>query len=154
MNDYAYLIADNILLDMTNDALIHGVKPYKEKKNEEYMNPKQVEHFGSILQSWRSELMDETKQTVHYMQDESSNHPDPTDRASQETDMALELRNRDRDRKLVKRIDKTIKTLSDDYGFCETCDVEIGIKRMEARPTATQCIDCKTLDEIREKQLA
>lgn len=139
---------------MTKQVLIHGIKPYKVKKDEAYMSPKQLKHFGNILRAWRNELMDETKQTVHYMQDESSNHPDPTDRASQETDMALELRNRDRDRKLVKRIDKTILSLSEDYGFCEACGIEIGIKRMEARPTATQCIDCKTLDEIREKQLA
>lgn len=142
------------LEDMTNEALIYGIKPYKAKKNEKYMNPSQVKHFGSILKAWRDELMGEIKQTIHYMQDESGNHPDPTDRASQETNMALELRNRDRDRNLVKRIDKTIKTLDAEYGFCKTCGIEIGIKRMEARPTATQCIDCKTLDEIHEKQLA
>lgn len=135
--------------------LIYGVEPYVEAKGEEYMGEQQLAHFRTILDNWRASLVDETKQTVHYMQYESANHPDPTDRASQETDMALELRNRDRDRKLVKRIDKTIKQLEEDeYGFCESCGIEIGIQRLEARPTATQCIDCKTLDEIREKQLA
>lgn len=139
----------------TKTNLIYGVSPYQATDKEEYMGPVQLKHFRSILDAWRSSLVDETKQTVHHMQDESANHPDPTDRASQETDMALELRNRDRDRKLVKRIDKTLRALDDDeYGFCESCGVEIGIKRLEARPTATQCIDCKTLDEIREKQLA
>lgn len=139
----------------TKTNLIYGVSPYQATNEEEYMGSGQLKHFRSILDAWRSSLVDETKQTVHHMQDESANHPDPTDRASQETDMALELRNRDRDRKLVKRIDKTLRALDDDeYGFCESCGVEIGIKRLEARPTATQCIDCKTLDEIREKQLA
>ncbi len=118
------------------------------------MSDAHLAHFRSILTAWRAGLVDETKQTVHHMQDESANFPDPTDRASQETDMAIELRNRDRDRKLVKRIDKTLLSLDDDYGYCESCGEEIGIKRLEARPTATQCIDCKTLDEIREKQMA
>ncbi len=137
------------------DNLIYGIKPYVPSGDEEYMGANQLTHFRGILDAWRTSLVDETKQTVHHMQDESANHPDPTDRASQETDMALELRNRDRDRKLVKRIDKTIRLLEEDeYGFCESCGVEIGIKRLEARPTATQCIDCKTLDEIREKQMA
>ncbi len=137
------------------ENLIYGIQPYAISGEEEYMGPSQLAHFRGILEAWRDSLLDETKQTVHHMQDESANHPDPTDRASQETDMALELRNRDRDRKLVKRIDKTIRLLEEDeYGFCESCGVEIGIKRLEARPTATQCIDCKTLDEIREKQMA
>lgn len=139
---------------MANDINIHGVKPYKEKKNETYMSDAQLDHFRDILTSWRSGLVDETKQTVHHMQDETANFPDPTDRASQETDMAIELRNRDRDRKLAKRIDKTILSLDEDYGYCESCGEEIGIKRLEARPTATQCIDCKILEEIREKQRA
>lgn len=139
---------------MTTGEVIHGIKPYAEKKGEDYMNDAQLAHFRSILTAWRASVMDETKQTVHHMQDESANFPDPADRASQETDMAIELRNRDRDRKLVKRIDKTLLSLDDDYGYCESCGEEIGIKRLEARPTATQCIDCKTLDEIREKQMA
>ncbi len=137
------------------EQLIHGVAPYKPKKNEEYMGPAQIEHFRQILEGWRAELKDETDRTVHHMQDETANYPDPTDRASQETDMALELRGRDRDRKLLKKIEDTIATLkSGDFGFCESCGIEIGLKRMEARPTATLCIDCKTIDEIREKQLS
>jgi DnaK suppressor protein len=113
-----------------------------------------LEHFRAILNAWRQELLEEVSRTVHTMQDETANHPDPNDRASQETDMSLELRSRDRERKLIKKIDEAIvKIDSNDYGFCETCGVEIGVQRLEARPTATLCIDCKTLDEIREKQM-
>lgn len=137
------------------EALIHGVKPYKPKKNEEYMGPAQIDHFRRILNGWLTELKNETSRTVVHMQDETANYPDPTDRASQETDMALELRGRDRDRKLIKKIEDTIAYLkSGDYGFCENCGEEIGLKRLEARPTASLCIDCKTIDEIREKQLS
>ncbi len=135
-------------------VLIHGVKPYVEKKGEKYMNKKQLEHFRAILLGWKNELLEEVSKTVHSMQDETVNHPDPNDRASQETDMSLELRSRDRERKLIKKIDEaTAKIDSTEYGYCETCGVEIGVQRLEARPTATLCIDCKTLDEIREKQM-
>lgn len=135
--------------------LIHGVKPYVVKKNEKYMNQKQLEHFRAILLGWKNELLEEVSRTVHSMQDETVSHPDPNDRASQETDISLELRSRDRERKLIKKIDEAlVKTESGDYGYCETCGVEIGVQRLEARPTATLCIDCKTLDEIREKQMA
>ena len=127
--------------------------PYKEKKGEEYMNPKQVEHFRAILEGWKKQLMDKVDETVHHMQDDAANFPDPNDRASQESEFAMELRTRDRERKLIKKIDESLTNLdNDDYGFCESCGVEIGIRRLEARPTATQCIDCKTLNEIREKQ--
>ncbi len=135
--------------------LIHGVAPYKIKRGEEYMNEDHADHFRTILGAWRGELYDDTSRTVHHMQDEASNLPDPNDRASQETDRTLELRTRDRERKLIKKIDESIAMIdSDEYGYCETCGVEIGIRRLEARPTATLCIDCKTLSEIREKQLA
>jgi len=118
------------------------------------MGPPQVAHFRAILEAWRGELFDETSRTVNALQDETVNHPDPNDRASQETDMSLQLRNRDRERKLLKKISETMLLLEGgDYGFCENCGVEIGIQRLEARPTATLCIDCKTLDEIREKQM-
>jgi DnaK suppressor protein len=138
----------------STSTLIHGIKPYVEKKGEKYMNKKQLEHFRAILLAWKQELLDEVSRTVHSMQDETANHPDPNDRASQETDMSLELRSRDRERKLIKKIEEAIgKIDNNDYGFCETCGVEIGVQRLEARPTATLCIDCKTLDEIREKQM-
>ncbi|MFO6380445.1 RNA polymerase-binding protein DksA, partial [Pseudomonas aeruginosa] len=92
--------------------------------------------------------------TVHHMQDEAANFPDPADRASQEEEFSLELRARDRERKLIKKIDETLQLIEDEeYGWCDSCGVEIGIRRLEARPTATLCIDCKTLAEIREKQL-
>ena len=119
------------------------------------MNSKQLAHFRKILESLKSELMQDIDRTVHTMQDEATVFADPNDRASQESDMALELRNRDRERKLIKKIEETLGRIeSGDYGFCETCGVEIGLKRLEARPTATLCIDCKTLDELREKQVA
>lgn len=129
--------------------------PYVPKKGEEYMNPKQLAHFRKILESWKAELSQDIDRTVHTMQDEATLFADPNDRASQESDMALELRNRDRERKLIKKIDETIAKIdADDYGYCESCGIEIGLKRLEARPTATLCIDCKTLDELREKQVA
>ncbi|TGD70926.1 RNA polymerase-binding protein DksA [Mangrovimicrobium sediminis] len=127
--------------------------PYKPKRGEEYMNEKQQEHFRAILLRWKSELMQEVDRTVTHMKDEAANFPDPADRATQEEEFSLELRTRDRERKLIKKIDSTMERIDqDDYGFCDACGVEIGIKRLEARPTANLCIDCKTLDEIKEKQ--
>ncbi len=129
--------------------------PYQPKPDEEYMNKKQLKHFSDILEKWKAELNDDIDRTVHYMQDEVSTFADPNDRASQESDMALELRNRDRERKLIKKIEGTLRNIdANEYGYCESCGVEIGLKRLEARPTATLCIDCKTLDELREKQVA
>ncbi|MBR9805006.1 RNA polymerase-binding protein DksA [bacterium] len=131
----------------------HAFTPYKPKKGEEYMNPKPVEHFRQILLAWKSQLMEEVDRTVSHMKDEAANFPDPADRATQEEEFSLELRARDRERKLIRKIDATLDLLeTDDYGYCDACGVEIGIKRLEARPTATLCIDCKTLDEIKEKQ--
>ena len=128
--------------------------PYQIKEDEEYMDEVQLEHFRSILLNWKAELMEEVDRTVHYMQDDASNFPDPTDRASQESEFSLELRTRDRERKLIRKIDESMINIDlNEYGFCESCGVEIGIRRLEARPTATLCIDCKTLDEIREKQV-
>lgn len=128
-------------------------EPYKPKRGEEYMNETQREHFRNILLRWKAELMEEVDRTVSHMKDEAANFPDPADRATQEEEFSLELRTRDRERKLIKKIDSTIERIDqDDYGFCDACGVEIGIKRLEARPTASLCIDCKTLDEIKEKQ--
>lgn len=128
---------------------------YVPRKGEEYMNPRQLGHFRKILEALKHELSQDIDRTVHTMQDEATIFADPNDRASQESDMTLELRNRDRERKLIKKIDETIgKIDASDYGYCENCGVEIGLKRLEARPTATLCIDCKTLDELREKQVA
>jgi DnaK suppressor protein len=133
----------------------YGLPPYEPEEGEEYMNERQKDHFREILQAWKRELMEEVDRTVHHMKDEASNFPDPNDRATQESDFSLELRTRDRERKLIKKIDDTITKLdSDEYGFCGACGVEIGIRRLEARPTANLCIDCKTLDEIREKQMS
>lgn len=135
-------------------ATIHGYAPYKEKKGEEYMNEKQREHFKRLLIAWRKELMEEVDRTVTHMKDEAANFPDPADRATQEEEFSLELRARDRERKLIKKIDSTIEAIdADDYGYCEQCGVDIGIRRLEARPTASLCVDCKTLDEIKEKQI-
>jgi RNA polymerase-binding transcription factor len=129
--------------------------PYKAKAREEYMNAKQLAHFKNMLAEMKRELSQDIDRTVHTMQDEATIFADPNDRASQEADTSLELRNRDRERKLIKKIDETItKINAGEYGYCDSCGVEIGLKRLEARPTATLCIDCKTLDELREKQVA
>jgi len=126
---------------------------YKPKKGEDYMGDPQKDHFRSILQNWKGQLMEEVDRTVTHMKDEAANFPDPADRATQEEEFSLELRARDRERKLIRKIDNTMDLIdADDYGFCNACGIEIGIKRLEARPTATLCIDCKTLDEIKEKQ--
>lgn len=130
-----------------------GVEPYQEKKDEEYMNDAQLEHFRKILTAWRTQIVDEAGKTVSQMQDEAANFPDPADRATQEEEFSLVLRSRDRERKLLKKIDHTLhKIETGDFGYCDACGVEIGIRRLEARPTAELCIDCKTLAEIREKQ--
>ena len=127
--------------------------PYDLKEGEEYMNEAQQDHFRKILGNWRQELMEEVDRTKEHMQTELNNYADPNDRASQEEEFSLELRTRDRERKLLKKIEKTIDLIDkDDYGYCEACGVEIGIRRLEARPTADLCIDCKTLAEIKEKQ--
>ncbi len=128
--------------------------PYAPKKGEAYMNEKQQAHFRAILDSLKEELLEDIERTVHTMQDEATVFADPNDRASQESDMALELRNRDRERKLIKKVEDSIALIdSGDYGYCKQCGVEIGLKRMDARPTASMCIDCKTLEEHREKQV-
>ena len=119
-----------------------------------YMSDEQLEHFRKILSSWKRELMYEVDRTVHHMQDDAANFPDPNDRATQESEFSMELRARDRERKLIKKIDESMRNLDNqEFGYCEACGVEIGIKRLEARPTATLCIDCKVIDEIREKQM-
>jgi DnaK suppressor protein len=128
-------------------------KPYKPSRGESYMNDEQLEHFRQLLLSWRSDLVNEVTKTVGHMKDEAANFPDPADRATQEEEFSLELRARDRERKLIKKIDGTLERISiDDYGYCDACGIEIGIQRLEARPTATLCIDCKTLAEIKERQ--
>jgi DnaK suppressor protein len=128
--------------------------PYTRKKDEGYMNEEQKQHFRDILLAWKVELMEEVDRTVNHMQEEASNYPDPADRASQEEEFSLELKTRDRERRLIRKIDSTLELIDlDDYGYCESCGVDIGVGRLEARPTATLCIDCKTLAEIREKQI-
>lgn len=131
-----------------------GVPPYEEKRGEAYMNDEQLLHFRKILHLWKQELMEEVDRTVHHMQDEASNFPDPNDRATQEEEFSLELRTRDRERKLIRKIEEALQKIeSQDYGYCDSCGIEIGIRRLEARPTANLCIDCKTLDEIKERQV-
>ena len=140
---------------MADDLLHKNIPPYEPKKGEEYMCDRQLAHFRKILENVKKELSEDIDRTVHTMQDEATVFADPNDRASQETDIAIELRNRDRERKLIKKIDETLGRIDKaDYGFCDKCGVEIGIKRLEARPTATLCIDCKTLEELKEKQMA
>ncbi|MCW2269664.1 MULTISPECIES: RNA polymerase-binding protein DksA [Pseudomonas] len=137
-----------------SSQLVRGFEPYKETKGEEYMGAPMRKHFTTLLHKWKKELMEGVDATVDHMKDEAANFPDPADRASQEEEFALELRNRDRERKLIKKIDKTLQLIEDEeYGWCESCGVEIGIRRLEARPTADLCYDCKTLAEIKEKQV-
>ena len=134
-------------------ASLFGIAPYQPKKNEEYMSEGQLENFRQILEAWKAELMSEVDRTLNTMQDENTALPDVNDRATQEEEFAIELRTRDRERKLIRKIEQSLQTIKDeDYGFCETCGIEIGLRRLEARPTATLCIDCKTLAEIKEKQ--
>jgi len=130
-----------------------GISPYKPKKTEEYMGGKMRVHFTNILSLLRKRIMEEADRTVHHMKDDLVNYADPNDRASQEEEFRLELRARDRERRLLKKIEESLQLLADkEYGYCEVCGVEIGLRRLEARPTATLCIDCKMLDEIRERQ--
>ena len=130
-------------------------KSYTSKSNEKYMSKSQITHFKKILNDWKVELSTELSRTVSHMQTDVTTYADPNDRASQESEMALELRNRDRERKLIKKINETLKNIDEDeYGYCMGCGEEIGLNRLQARPTATLCIDCKTLQEIKEKQMA
>lgn len=134
---------------------VDGIEPYIAKPDEEYMNEAQLLHFREILLAWKTSLMEEVDRTVDHMQEEASNFSDPADRATQEEEFTLELRTRDRERKLVRKIEKTINRLDeDDYGYCDACGIEIGLQRLEVRPTADLCIDCKTTQEIKEKQMA
>jgi len=126
---------------------------YTPSDNEEYMCDEHLLYFREALLTWKRELMQEVDRTMHHMQDDAANFPDPNDRASQEEEFTMELRTRDRERKLIKKIDMSLKQLeTGDFGYCESCGIEIGLRRLQVRPTATKCIDCKTLDEIREKQ--
>lgn len=137
------------------DGQFKTFEPYALAKGEEYMNDDQIDHFRAILLNWKTSLMEEVDRTVGHMKSDATNFPDPNDRATQEEEFSLELRTRDRERKLIKKIDESITKLDEDeYGYCDGCGVEIGIRRLEARPTANMCIECKTLEEIREKQIA
>lgn len=136
------------------DSPFKNFNPYKVKKNEVFMSDGQLDHFRQILLSWKQELMEEVDRTMNHMQEEAINYPDPTDRAAQEEEFSIELKTRDRERRLIKKIDQTIDRIDqEDYGYCDTCGIEIGLRRLEARPTANQCIDCKSHDELRERQL-
>lgn len=140
---------------MAEEILQKHFTPYVPAQGEEYMSSAQLAHFRSHLEAMKSEMMHDIDSTIHALQDESMVFADPNDRASQESDMALELRNRDRERRLIKKINETLARIdAGEYGYCDNCGVEIGLKRLEARPTASLCIDCKTLEEIRERQMA
>lgn len=131
---------------------LYGVAPYQETKGEEYMGEPMRKHFTKILTGWKQELMVGVDKTVDHMKEEAANFADPADRASQEEEFALELRNRDRERKLIKKIDKTLQKIQgEEYGWCESCGIEIGLRRLEARPTADLCFDCKEIAEKKEK---
>jgi DnaK suppressor protein len=132
---------------------IHGIEPYKPRRGEEYMSDDQLEHFREILDAWKRELMYEVDRTVHHMQDEAANFPDPNDRATQESEFGLELRTRDRERKLLRKIDSAMARIDEgSYGFCEETGEEIGLKRLEARPVATLCLEAQERRELAERQ--
>lgn len=138
--------------DMLSGPL-HGIEPYKPTRGEEYMSDGQLEHFHDILSSWKRELMFEVDRTVHHMQDEAANFPDPNDRATQESEFGLELRTRDRERKLLRKIDSALLRIDDgSYGFCDETGEEIGLKRLEARPVATLCLEAQERRELAERQ--
>ena len=131
------------------------IAPYKLKKNEKYMSAAMRKHFIAVLLLWKEHLKEEMQKTFDHLRTKGETYADPIDRASQEEEFAFELRTRDRERKLINKIGISIEQIkNDEYGWCESCGDEIGVKRLEARPTATHCIDCKTLDEIKEKQLS
>jgi DnaK suppressor protein len=146
---------ENSDLEM-NASLLSGprnVQPYQVQKGEEYMNKEQLEHFGMILSSWKQDLMQEVDRTVLHMKDEAANFPDPNDRATQESEFSLELRTRDRERKLIRKIDEALKRIEDgSYGFCLETGEPIGVKRLEARPVATLSVEAQERRERREKQ--
>ena len=130
------------------------IAPYKPKKNEKYMSAAMKKHFNAVLIDWREHLKEEMQKTFDHLKNKGESYADPIDRASQEEEFAFELRTRDRERKLINKIAASLEQIKqDDYGYCYACGIEIGVKRLEARPTATHCIDCKTLDEIKERQL-
>jgi DnaK suppressor protein len=130
-----------------------NVKPYIARRGEQYMNKVQLEHFARILQNWKRDLMVEVDRTVLHMKDEAANFPDPNDRATQEEEFSLELRTRDRERKLIRKIDEALKRIEDgSYGYCLETGEEIGIKRLEARPVATLSVEAQERRERREKQ--
>ncbi len=132
---------------------IHGIEPYKPRRGEEYMSDAQLEHFRRILTAWKRELMFEVDRTVHHMQDEAANFPDPNDRATQESEFGLELRTRDRERKLLRKIDSALARIDEgNYGFCDETGEEIGLKRLEARPVATLCVEAQERRELAERQ--
>jgi DnaK suppressor protein len=132
---------------------IHGIAPYKPARGEDYMSDEQLEHFREILSAWKSELIVEVDRTVHHMQDEAANFPDPNDRATQESEFGLELRTRDRERKLLRKIDSALIRIDDgSYGFCDKTGEEIGLKRLEARPVATLSLEAQERRELSERQ--
>ena len=130
------------------------ISSYKGRKGEKYMSAAMKKHFNAVLIEWREHLRDEMQKTFDHLKNKGESYADPIDRASQEEEFAFELRTRDRERKLLNKIASSLEQIKqDDYPYCYACGIEIGVKRLEARPTATHCIDCKTLDEIKEKQL-
>lgn len=150
------LESSNRKFSSLNVLMLAGVKPYQQNCNEEYMSANQLLHFRRILETWKKQLINDIGQSVLRTKDDtlSINFPDPVDRAVQEEEFNIKLRNRDREYKLIKKIEKTLKKIdTNEFGFCGLCAIEIGIRRLEARPTADLCIDCKTLEEIKEKQM-
>lgn len=140
-------------MNAITESTTQKIEPYEPKAGETYMSVQQLQHFRKILEKWKTQLMEDVDQTVSHLKEEASAFADPVDSASREEEFAVELRTRDRERRLIKKIETSLDAIDQgDYGFCERCGAEIGIRRLEVRPTASQCIDCKTFSEIQEKQ--
>ena len=143
-----------LLNDHAESSVFKHFEPYQEDLKEEYMSSRQLEHFRNILSHWHNELIVDAARTVDYLKEGGSNFSDPADRASKEEEFSIELRTRDRERKLIKKVEETIDSIDKkEYGYCVSCGIEIGIRRLEARPTANQCVDCKSVEEFKERHV-
>ena len=142
------------MADANFSTVVSSIPPYKAEKGEEYMNSNMRKHFAQLLQAWKEELLEEFERTVTLMRSEAGeNYSDPTDRATKEEGDSFQLRIEERKRKLLKKIEEALERVNhEDFGYCKDCDAEIGVGRLEARPMAEMCIDCKTLQEMKEKQ--
>lgn len=140
-------------MSLTQPKFLEDYPSYQPEPGEEYMSPKMLEHFRNKLLWWKQQLLEEMNATINHLKEDSAMPADPNDRASQEEEFSLELRTRDRERKLIAKVESTLKRIDEgDFGYCEITGEEIGLERLEARPTATMTVEAKAMQELREKQ--